>query len=205
VRQEKFRKACVQKPVRKRILIISEGKKTEPNYFNSLKQQYRLSSVDIKDTKKNTGKELLVIAIDLFKISKAEKNEYDEIWIVLDRDGYTKHPQVFDRLKHYPKIKIAFSSPCFEYWLLLHFEYTSAPFNDCNDAIKKLSQYLPEYEKGRDNSGLLLPTIDDAISNSKKIVKHHEETSNQNIWEFNPFTDLHILVEKLINLNETIT
>ncbi len=150
MRNQNFRKACAPQKTKKRILIISEGKKTEPNYFNSVKRQFRLTSIEIPDTKKNTGKELLTTAIDLRSKAIKDRNEYDEIWIIIDRDGYTKHPQVFDRAKNFSDIKIGFSSPCFEFWLLLHFEYTSAPFTDCDSTIKKLENYLPDYIKDKD-------------------------------------------------------
>jgi hypothetical protein len=200
MRNQSFRVECISQKVKKRILIISEGKKTEPNYFNAVKAKFRLSSVEVPDTKKNTGKELLQIAIDYQKKAKKDRNPYDEIWIILDRDGYTKHPLVFDRAKNYPELKIGFSSPCFEYWLLLHFEYTSAPFNDCDNTIKKLKNHLPDYDKGEDYSRLLLGKIEMAITNSKQIKKHQVNTSNQKIYEYNPYTDLYELMEMLINM-----
>lgn len=197
-----YRTVCIPQKTKKRILIISEGKKTEPNYFNAIKRQFRLTSVDIADTKKNTGKELLQIAIDLRAKAKRERNPYDEIWIVLDRDGYTKHPEVFDRVNSYPDIKIGFSSPCFEYWLLLHFEFTSAPFNDCDTTIKKLETYLPDYQKNKEYSKIFVERISIAVLNSKKIKKHQEETSDVKIWEYNPYTNLYELVEELMNLSK---
>jgi hypothetical protein len=202
MRNQNFRKVCAPQKTKKRILIISEGKKTEPNYFNSIKRQYRLSSVDVVDTKKNTGKELLQTAIELRAKAKKDRNDYDEIWIVLDRDGYTKHPEVFDRVKNFPDIKIGFSSPCFEYWLLFHFEYTSAPFDDCDSSIKKLETYLPDYQKAKDYSRIFMERISTAVSNSKKIKKHQEETSDVKIWAYNPYSNLHELIEELMNLSK---
>ena len=107
---------------------------------------------------------------------------------------------MFDRAKNYLELKIGFSSPCFEYWLLLHFEYTSAPFNDCDNTIKKLKNHLPDYDKGEDYSRLLLGKIEMAITNSKQIKKHQVDTSNQKIYEYNPYTDLYELMETLINM-----
>jgi RloB-like protein len=202
MKNQDSRIVCVSQKAKKRILIISEGKKTEPNYFNAIKRQYRLTSVDIADTKKNTGKELLQIAIDLKAKAKRERNSYDEIWIALDRDGYTKHAEVFDRVKKYPEIRIGFSSPCFEYWLLLHFEYTSAPFDDCDYTIKKLETYLPDYQKGKDYSRIFMERISTAVSNSKKIKKHQEDTSDVKIWAYNPYSNLHELIEQLLNLGK---
>ena len=112
----------------KRILILCEGKETEPNYFKGLKQdtyhRNKLAAlrIELYDSGKNTGKELVVEAKYLKKTANAEKNPYDAIWIVIDRDGYTKHPQTFDQANA-NKINIAFSSISFEFWFLLHFIY----------------------------------------------------------------------------------
>lgn len=56
------------KPVRKRFLIVCEGSKTEPNYFESVKRLLVKNTVEIKieGVGKNTLS-LLEHALDLFK------------------------------------------------------------------------------------------------------------------------------------------
>lgn len=131
----RHRENCIVKTVSNRILILCEGLKTEPNYFNAFKKIKGLSSVTIYPTKINTAKELLKLAKNLQDQAKNDRSPFEEIWLVFDKDGYTKHPEVFDSVRSLQNdvIKIAFSSPCFEFWYLLHFAETTAPFKDCDD------------------------------------------------------------------------
>src|ERR1700676_3216244 len=101
----RYKYCAVKKPVRKRILILCEGGKTEPGYFKAIRNDKLFANqlsglrIIIHDTKKNTAKELVAEAISLAKEAKRERNPYDEIWIVVDRDGYSKHPESFDRAR----------------------------------------------------------------------------------------------------------
>ena len=96
--------------VRDRYLILCEGKETEPNYFRSIKSQKNLKNrlsalrIEVFDSIKNTPKELVKEARNLKKKAEDEKNPYKKVWVVVDRDGYTKHPQAFD-LPDYNKSK----------------------------------------------------------------------------------------------------
>src|SRR5580698_4592251 len=91
--------------VNERILILCEGGKTEPNYFNGIKRDKAISNrlaalrIHVHHTKKNTAKELIAEAVELIKEAKEEKNPYNSSWIIVDRDGYTKHPEAFDRAR----------------------------------------------------------------------------------------------------------
>jgi hypothetical protein len=198
----------------KRILILCEGGKTEPNYFNGLKRDKsrsnRLSAlrIEVYDSKKNTGKELVAEAKYLKKDAIREKNPYDDIWVVIDKDGYTKHPQAFDQARA-NAINISFSSISFEFWFLLHHTYTTKSFEKADELIKflKKKQYMENYEKNDDNYSKLKDKIEKAIINAKKIRKfwkidgdHIENIQRQKIYELNPYTDVDILVAKLLDL-----
>lgn len=63
---------------------------------------------------------------------------YDEVWAVFDKDGHPKTAEAFYLSENTEvegkKLKIAFSSRCFEYYLLLHFELIYKAFvkSECN-------------------------------------------------------------------------
>lgn len=180
---------------------MCEGKKTEPKYFKAIREKHRLTSVTVYDSQKTTAKELVGEAVTLMKEAKKDRNEYDEVWVVVDRDDYTKHPQSFDKARA-NRIKIAFSSTCFEYWLLLHFEYTTSPFTDCDNLIGRLKGHIANYEKSLDCFALIEANTSEAIVRCSRVMKHWEDVSaDQPIWEFNPYTNVGELVEMLISLN----
>lgn len=200
-----FRRYDKTRPIRQRILILCEGMKTEPNYFNSIKadklkgNRFSALRIEVHHTKKNTAKELIDEAIKLSQEANRDKNPYNQVWVVFDKDGYTKHPESFDRAKA-KKINIAFSSPCFEFWYFLHFEYSTGGVKDGDNMCRRLKQHITDYEKAENYYKQLNPLTKTALINEQKIIKHWKETGNGNIWEFNPYTDVGILVEKLLSL-----
>ena len=65
----------------------------------------------------------------------------DETWCVLDHDGREEEVRKFlvwheraRKSRSAPTIEAVISDPCFEYWLLLHFEYTTRPFDKLGGA-----------------------------------------------------------------------
>lgn len=201
----KYRSVKVRKQIKKRILILCEGGKTEPIYFNEIKRDRMLSNqlaalrILVHDTKKNTAKELVAEAIALKKEAIWDRNPYDKIWIVVDRDGYTKHPESFDRA-YSTEINVSFSSVCFEFWILLHFEYTSAAFPNCDSVIRRLKEFIPDYEKSCNYYELLRKNTNIAIQRGEQIIKHWQYTGKGKRWEYNPYTDVGILVDYLLKL-----
>ncbi len=131
---------------KKALFIVCEGGKTEPNYFDQLIADCNFCGkpvrVEVIDVKENTAKELAKIASGLREIPQ------DEVWAVFDKDGYTKHHEAFDIAKS-NNVNIAFSSISFEFWVLLHFEYTTRPFNKSEELIKYMEKksYFDEYDK----------------------------------------------------------
>jgi len=190
--------------IRKRVLILCEGSKTEPNYFTGLKNDkslQNLSGVEIivAKTKKTTAWELLEEARKLRDEAKKERIQFDDVWVVFDKDNYPKHSETFSRAEAI-KINIAFSSPCFEFWYFLHFKHSDSPVANADDMLRKLKEFIPDYEKGGTHYEKLKPHTNIAISNSKKVITNWKKSGTGKIWESNAYTDVGILVEKLLNL-----
>jgi hypothetical protein len=63
---------------------------------------------------------------------------YNEVWTIFDKDGHPKTAEAFEMAENTEvegkKLRIAFSSRCFEYYLLLHFEliYKAFEKSECN-------------------------------------------------------------------------
>jgi hypothetical protein len=102
------------------------------------------------------------------------------------------------------KIFAISSVPCFEFWLLLHFIYTTRPFDAppgdsiCAGVIEELKKYLPAYQKGNQNVfNKIRDKLDNAITNARR-VKEFNQTSGTD----NPSTMVHSLVEYLRDLKK---
>ncbi len=96
----------------------------------------------------------------------------------------------------------ATSVPCFEYWFLLHFLYSTRPYNAvpgnsaCNQLISELKNYLPDYAKGRKHIyEELLQQLEFAKSNAERSLAAGKAQGNDN-----PSTRIHELVDYLQEL-----
>ncbi len=199
------------------IYIVCEGTNTEPNYFEAIREQpdvfekyaikvYPSEEDQIKASKKE-GESIKTDAVNLVKEAKKEINNYDEVWAVFDKDGYTKHEKAFDDAdKH--GIKLGFSSIAFEHWILLHYEQNRTAFPKSQNVIDYLEQagYFTGYSKKADIS--IYPRLKDltqtAIENAAwlrmEMAKNIAACDNK-IYELNPYTTVDELVMKLLDFN----
>ena len=125
------------------------------------------------------------------------------MYCVFDRDS---HPQ-FDEASKTARdrgFKLARSWPCFEFWLLLHFEYVRAPYarkgkaSPCDACIRDLRKHLPNYSKGDESTfDDLWHLLEKAIGNARNAAADAEATD-----ERDPSTEVHELVERLRALSK---
>ncbi|SMN13270.1 hypothetical protein BHECKSOX2_259 [Bathymodiolus heckerae thiotrophic gill symbiont] len=136
-----------------RVLIVCEGK-TEVNYFKKLIECLKLNTINIEilDIKQTTPDSLFNRAKKLYSESKRQGNPFDRVYCVFDKDGYTKYQQTKNHIDQATAKGVyyyAFSEPCFEFWLLLHFIKTDRPFINFDELKKyrEFKQYFPNYNK----------------------------------------------------------
>lgn len=206
----RIRKHRTRRNGKPRILILCEGKQTEPNYFKGLTQAKHLTNVVVRPSrKKQTGPTGLLTRLH-------EELEYDpdldEIYCVLDHDGrdteirkFTAALTAVDKKTDSTQIQMILSDPCFEFWLLLHFEITDRPFAvgthaaGCEDVIRQLKRHLPKYEK---NDVQVFEKchehVDTAIENSRKLQYTEPLSSEPSA----PHTDVGQLIKRLLKLSD---
>jgi len=189
--------------VRKRILIICEGKRTEPLYFKGIKSDTRSAGLNIKvmDRPKNSGLELVEYAIELKDAAVKDNNEYDSVWVVLDKDSYTQFEETFS-IAGKNNIKIAFSSVSFELWYLLHYKYTTRPWRNSSEVEKELRKEYPEYDKTKsDTYSELKDKTPEAIERAESLRKHNQNDIDNGtpVYDLYCYTDVDVLVKELIS------
>ena len=192
-------------PPREYILIVCEGSKTEPNYFNFIVNKLNLRTVEFEILGLGTVPITLIDRAKKEKESREQSNSpfktnFDAVYCVFDVEAPTPHTsfdQAIDKAKG-NNIEVIVSNPCFEFWYILHFHKTSKVFNKNTQVIKELRKHLPEYQKK--STTFLTDTFysktDYAISNSKAIIKG-KRCNEYNYKESNPVTYVHLLIEKL--------
>ncbi|MGH3832967.1 MAG: RloB family protein [Pseudonocardiaceae bacterium] len=104
-----------------------EGEASEPDYINGLKRLPNVhgnTSINIEvDPRRGVPLTLVDLAIN-----QAADDEVDECWCVFDVEWPKNHPnlQKAIQLARDHNIRLVISNPCFELWLILHFEDQTA-------------------------------------------------------------------------------
>ncbi len=176
--------------IRKNFLIVCEGEKTEPYYFEKFRVPKNI--FDVKGIGSNTNS-LVVKAIELRDSSIVT---YDEVWCVFDRDSFPA--QNFNSaiaLAKQNKIKVAYSNEAFEIWYLLHFYFHDSATSRAQYA-KMLTERLGfQYKKNNPSMhDHLFPLQNDAIRNAEKLLASYDNHSPE---KDNPSTTVHLLVIEL--------
>ena len=189
-------------------LIVTEGTKTEPAYFesiqNAINQQYRgRIQLDIYGEGNNT--------LSLFHKAKKRVREipgkYKHVWIVFDTDDFPeKHINETEALcqkENTPDKETIYhaiwSNQCIELWFLLHFCYFQSDIHR-SAYYPKLSDHLKSLGKGaytknrKDIYQILSPYMANAIRFAKML---EEENKGKKPSQAAPGTKVYVLIEML--------
>lgn len=111
-----------RRKARDRILVVTEGIKTEVQYVQGLIQHLKSSGVDVKsaDTK-GIGRDPLSVLMEAERLRHEDGDGYDSTWVIVDVDEHTTLPECLREGKA-RDIQVVVSNPCFEVWLLWHFQ-----------------------------------------------------------------------------------
>jgi len=135
------------------ILIVCEGKNTEPSYFN----QFKISSATVK----SVGEGYNTLSLVNRAIHFAGQGKYDQIWCVFDKDDFSETD--FNNATQKAQTKkfgIAYSNQSFEYWLILHFEDHQGGGMHRNDYNGKINNLLKPFDVIFDGDGTKRVTED---------------------------------------------
>ena len=188
-----------------RFLIVCEGTKTEPYYFETLVQG------SMSDVRKEDIQGVGMGTVALIKETKAIKHDlekknnmqFDRVWVVFDKDDFQDFNQAIAMAKELG-YGSAWSNEAFELWYCLHFAYL-------NTAIKR-SAYITmientlklktgnnnfKYTKGNPDNYRLLQQYGD-----ENMAKQHAASLRRlfigtNYASHNPCTMVDKLVDEL--------
>lgn len=196
------------------ILIVTEGLVSEPAYFTALKRRLALQTLEIEVQPGGMGdpQKLVEYAVGLREARRREARngtlslskalDFDEVWIVFDTDVPLAHGRLQAGLAKAAskKIQVAHSTPCFEFWLLLHMTYTTAPMLKCADAVARLESTLTSrYSKASQDAVSVIPPLleglDTAMANAEKIRIHHSAVATPS--PANPSTEVDHLIASI--------
>jgi hypothetical protein len=172
-----FQRKAPSKPIGNKILIACEGKETEPKYFNAIRKDLRLSTVQVLVLPHDGTDPLSVVnaVLEARQDAKLEKRweKEDSAWAVFDGDEHiTNNPtnwkQAIQKAES-QKINLAITNPSIEFWYLIHFQDHFANIQR-GKAKELLKQHIPAYDKSVCYYlDFLKPNTSDAIARSNKL------------------------------------
>lgn len=174
---------------RKRILIVCEGEKSEPNYLEWLRENWRVNA-DVEIIGKCGDPQCVVERAIQEKTSRKRDNTPDLTYAIFDRDSFdVERINKAYSLAKKNNIDIAFSNESFEIWYLLHFIYFETSF-DRNMLCLKLTEHMGRTYCKTDEA--IFEEIKDsilfAVKNAIKLERINGSTQD------NPYTSIHYLV-----------
>lgn len=198
-RSKDFRRAKPSRKPKSRVLIVCEGKKTERLYLDELNRHYGSKILLVFSDTHSAPKSIVETAVarkkQAAKMAQQDPNEsLEAVWCVFDRDEHPLVPEALDQARA-NNIPVAFSDPCFELWLLLHFQDQTAHL-DRHAASRNCKNHMPGYMKSPDMPGLLarLPNAEErADALCQRQIKNKQERQN-------PWTEVHQLIAALRKL-----
>lgn len=186
-------------------LIVCEGKKTEPNYFNGLKRKINerygnkvdvlIPNIDVKGTGMNTTS---LVKYTQKTVNHANK-VYGQVWVVFDKDDY--NDEQFDSTIKNCDYNVAWSNPNFELWLLAHFKKVNRYISK-DDVLQELSKEfqkkgLGDYTKN-DINIFDKVTSEGKLHTAIKNCEYMEELNKDGqASQRNPMTKVYKIVDEL--------
>lgn len=126
-----LRRKIGRRPPKIRITIVCEGRLTEPSYFSDLARHCgALVAIDLV-LERGAGVPLSVVdkAIELLAPKGGAGDSFeerDQVWAVFDRDVHPRFMEAVNKAEA-AGISVAYSNPCFELWLVLHYRDNDGP------------------------------------------------------------------------------
>ena len=195
-----------RRKTRKIIVLGVEGKnQTETLYFSELERRQNIYHFIFHKT--NDTDPIKIISNTAKEAKKLGANtKYGDIAAVafdMDLDNTkTKEYEKILKLAKDKNVEVYSSNPCFELWYLLHFRYSTKPYNSSKEVIDELKKYIPNYKKNRCDFNILGPLLYIAIKNAKQLqTKVAETNKNKESIINNPNTDIFKLVEIILENN----
>ena len=186
-----------------RVLIVTEGEKTEVNYFKEIRRYFRLPSATVRVCPADGTNPLQVVTFASELCQKVR--EWERVFCVIDRDQHAFYDRALGlaleldgRYRNDERQSIQFtaipSNPCFELWLLLHFQRSEA-FIHGNEVVRRVTAHIDGYRKGRSDIFSKTRTgLDTAYANAERLRARVERPGD------NPSTEVDVLVRLLCGL-----
>ena len=212
--KKKEEKQTRKKQMSCQILIVTEGEKTEPNYFRKFQVDH--NSLFIYEVEcKGLGKNTLNVVDEAIRLSKSRTTSYDSVWAVFDRDSFSAN-NFNSAIKKAEDngINAAWSNEAFELWFLYHFQnrktamsrydYEKAISDAVNNSKMWKSKKAYKYAKCSEENYSIMPQYGNQEQAIKYAEKQHSLCTDTRYADHNPCTTVYKLVKQLLNRDKEL-
>ncbi|HTD98427.1 MAG TPA: RloB family protein [Mucilaginibacter sp.] len=188
-------------------LIVCEGIKTEPNYFNAFKEELPNGTLVVSDmTVFGAGKNTKSLIDFTIKSRHNFTNNFDKVWAVFDKDSFTDDQFNSAIIKARDNdINCAWSNEAFELWFLLHFQLINHAMSRADyqayfeREVKRASNKDYSYKKNDPDTFKILKTYGSMANAIKWARKLEAVETDQKYATHNPCTKVHELISQLLD------
>lgn len=194
------------------IVIACEGAETEPKYFSGLKERLHSSKMQIevvpRQDPSQSSPDAVLRELDSFA-AEWFLRDGDTLWLVIDRDPQSWKPGMIADVAqrcHQKGYFLALSNPCFELWLLLHFEDVPAQGEERRRQLLENRDNLLKAEEARHRqANPTLEYIDHFVPQTETAIERARslDTEPEARWPSGLGTRVYRLVE-LIRLKVAV-
>ena len=204
------RKRAFVRDEQKPILILTEGEKTEKQYFDELVQKLGVgASVEVIEKVKSAPIKIAEKAQAFIE----EEEDYEIIYCVFDKDTHSDYDRALELINDINGVRSvevhAISSvPCFEFWLYLHSSYSDKSYSSARE-LKRTLKGIPEFrDYDKSIQGALFEYLfgrrHKARDNAIRVLKSARGHQNKPRLHYqNPSTQVHVVLKMLEDYAKT--
>lgn len=183
------------------IYVYCEGRRTERSYLRGLQAWLRDPLLHIHVELAGADpcslvQEAATRASELRRAARRDASQRDDqVWAVFDRDQHARFHDACAQARD-TGVRLAVTSPCFELWLLLHFQDWTAPGRTGDELARALRVHVPDFDKHVDFMKHYADKqrIEAAIRRAERL----EELARENQTDRNPTSTMYELVRAIL-------
>lgn len=188
-------------------MISLEDEKSARTYFEGFQNELRSHRIIVLAEHKGSDPKTVVLSAKKEKmnrdklVERGEEDPFDEVWVVFDTEGPQNSVRnlaarnAIDQARQL-NFKTAVSNPSFEFWLLLHFEYSVESFETGDKLLSKLKTHL-SYDKGQSCYDSVRELTEGAVRHAERLINERYE-EDFHPCGCHPCTQVHLLIKSIL-------
>jgi RloB-like protein len=176
-RETNLRRGVHTREERRSVLIVSNGSRTEVDYFKALRNEPWVMADKVTPKFEAGAPAAVVERASEIRVDSA----YDEAWVVCDVDEFNVQAAIVEATAH-DYVELVLSRPCFEVWLILHLKPGCPGFNDATQAGAHLKKFLLHWDKAALRFSDFSAGVLDAADRAKGLGEPPEANPSTAVW-----------------------